>query len=203
MSSLMERTVNTARSHDVPLSVHLDVTWRCNERCVHCYLGHQAGEEMPTAEIERALCQLAETGTLFLVLSGGEIMLRRDVFEIVAHARALQFDIRIKTNGLLIGEREAERFAALGVRRADVSIYSHRPEVHDAITLVPRSLERSVAACRHLKRHGIAVQMRASIMRQNAGDYERLRTLASELGIRAAFDTTITLVLAATADLSR
>ena len=192
MLSLIQRLSLKARERVVPLRVHMDLTWRCNERCIHCYLGHQVGEEMRTAEIERILDQAAEAGALFLVLSGGEIMLRRDIFEIVACARERQFDIKIKSNGVLIGESQAERFAGLGVRRADISIYSHRPEVHDGITLTPGSLKRSIAACVALKTRGIAVRINVSVMRQNAGDCAGIRQLASDLGIEAVFDTRIT-----------
>jgi radical SAM protein with 4Fe4S-binding SPASM domain len=192
MPSLIQQISAKARQRLVPLRLHMDLTWRCNERCIHCYLGNRAAEEMTTAEVARALDQSAEAGALFLILSGGEIMLRRDIFEIVAHARELQFDVKIKTNGLLIGAGEAERFAALGVRRADISIYSHRPGTHDAITLVSGSLERSLAACRALIASGISVRISAPIMRRNAEDCEAIRKLAAGLGAEAQFDAKIT-----------
>ena len=61
--------------------MHLDVTYRCNERCVHCYLDHDDHGEMTTAEIKGVLDQLAEAGVFFLTFSGGEVFLRRDFFE--------------------------------------------------------------------------------------------------------------------------
>jgi radical SAM protein with 4Fe4S-binding SPASM domain len=87
---------------------------------------------------------------------------------------------------------EAERFAALGVRRADISIYSHQPGTHDAITLVPGSLERSLAACRALVACGIAVRISVSVMRQNAEHCDAIRKLAAELGAEVQFDAKIT-----------
>ena len=70
------------------MSVQLDLTYRCNERCVHCYLDHEDHGEMTTLEIKTLLDQLAEAGVFFLTLSGGEILMRKDFFEILEYARA-------------------------------------------------------------------------------------------------------------------
>ena len=188
----MNRVSARASALGVPLCVHLDVTWKCNERCIHCYLDHGIGGDMTTGEIKNLLDQLAAAGTLFLALSGGEIMLRPDIFEIAAYARSLLFDVKLKTNGILIGAREAAQFGRLGVRAADISIYSARPEVHDAITLIPGSLARSIEAVRHLRHQGIRVEMRMCIMKGNAAEYPGVRALADELGAVARFDPTIT-----------
>src|SRR3954466_7901893 len=92
----------------VPISVHMDLTYRCNERCVHCYLNHDDRGEMALSEIKNVLRQLAAAGTFFLVISGGEPFVRKDIFEILQYARDLTFSVKLKTNGILIGEREAE-----------------------------------------------------------------------------------------------
>jgi radical SAM protein with 4Fe4S-binding SPASM domain len=187
----MERIAAKANALKIPLNAHLDVTWKCNARCLHCYLDHEAGGEMRTEEIKSLLDQLAAAGTLFLTISGGEILLRKDIFEIAAYARSLRFDVKLKTNGIRIGAREAARFGRLGVREADVSIYSWRPEVHDAITLTPGSLARSIAAIRHLHGQGIRTNMRTPIMKDTAADYPGIQALADELGVMARFDLTI------------
>lgn len=192
MSSLMSRIGEKASARHIPLSAHLDVTWRCNEGCGHCYLDHSLGGDMTTAEIKGVLAQLAAAGTLFLTISGGEIMLRKDIFEIVAYARSILFDIRLKTNGILIGESEAGQFADLGVREVHISIYSHLPEIHDAVTRVPGSLVRSLDAARFFQRRGVTVELRCVIMRPNAEDYLGVQALAAEMGVRSKFDASIT-----------
>ena len=102
--SLMEEMNDKALSLGVPLSAHLDVTYRCNERCQHCYLDHDDQGEMTTAEIKDILDQLAEAGVFFLTLSGGESLMRRDCFEIIEYARSLMFNVKLKTNAVLIRE---------------------------------------------------------------------------------------------------
>ncbi|MGC2506487.1 MAG: radical SAM protein, partial [Candidatus Acidiferrales bacterium] len=79
--SLMQELNGKAQRLGVPLSAHLDITYRCNERCEHCYLDHEDHGEMTTAEIKDLLHQLADAGVFFLTLSGGEALMRRDCFE--------------------------------------------------------------------------------------------------------------------------
>src|SRR5271154_528628 len=109
MSGLMEQMAAKALQLNIPISAHLDLTYRCNERCVHCYLDHDDHGEMTTAEIKDLLNQFADAGVLFLVLSGGEIFLRKDLFEIVEHARLLMFSVKLKTNAVMIRESHARR----------------------------------------------------------------------------------------------
>jgi AdoMet-dependent heme synthase len=192
MSGLMQELSNKALALGVPMSVQLDLTYRCNERCVHCYLDHDDHGEMTTAEIKHLLDEMAEAGVFMLTLSGGEIFLRKDFFEILEHARRLTFCIKLKTNAIMIHEREAARIRDLGVESIQISIYSHRPEVHDAITLVHGSLKRSVDAIRFLKLQGLKVIIANVLMVQNMQDYEGVRALADELGVESTLDPTVT-----------
>lgn len=190
--SLMEELNARALSLGVPFSAHLDLTYRCNERCEHCYLDHDDKGEMSTTEICDLLEQMAEAGVFFLTLSGGEPLLRRDCFEIIQRARALLFNVKLKTNAVLIRESEAMRLRALGVEQVQISVYSHRPEVHDAITKLPGSLKRTLGAIRFLKSQGLQVIIANVLMRGNLRDTEQVRRLALELGVTYTLDPTIT-----------
>jgi AdoMet-dependent heme synthase len=192
MIGVLEEITAKALRLNVPLAVQLDITYRCNERCVHCYLDHHDHGEMTTAEILRLIEEMADAGVLTLTLSGGEIFLRKDLFEIVEHARRLTFCVKLKTNALLIGAREAARLRDLAVQEIQVSIYSHRPEVHDSITLVPGSLKRSLSAIRFLKAQDLKVVMANVLMRQNMSDYAAVKDLAEEIGVGFTLDPTIT-----------
>ncbi len=188
MDDLVLRTVE----RHLPFSVHLDLTYRCNERCVHCYLDHEDYGEMTTAEVKRVLDELAEAGTLFLTLSGGEIFLRQDFFELLEYARALHFDVSLKTNALLINPERAQKLQELGVRKIQVSIYSADPEIHDGITMVPGSLRRSVEAMRLVKSLGLIVTIACPLMKQNLTAYRSVLSLAEELDVPYVLDLTIT-----------
>src|SRR5207237_6530518 len=104
MSGLVQEMGAKAQRLGIALGVQLDITYRCNERCIHCYLDHDDHGEMTTAEIKDLLVQLADAGVFFLTLSGGEIFLRKDLFEIIEHARKLMFSVKLKTNAVMIRE---------------------------------------------------------------------------------------------------
>jgi radical SAM protein with 4Fe4S-binding SPASM domain len=192
MSSLMANLNAKALQMGIPLSAHLDVTYRCNEKCVHCYLDHDDKGEMTTAEVKDVLDQMASTGVLFLTISGGEPFLRRDIFEIIEHARRQTFNIKLKSNAILIREKEARRLRDLNVDAVQISIYSHRAEVHDEITKVPGSLKRSLAAARFLVSQGVRVTFANVLMQGNRFDYPEVRELATGIGARFTIDPTIT-----------
>ena len=188
MDGLITRTVRMRR----PLSVHFDLTYRCNERCIHCYLDHEDHGELTTAEVERVLEELAASGTLFLTFSGGEIFLRCDLEQILETARRLHFDISLKTNALLLTRQRARRLRELGVRRVQISIYSDDATVHDAITKIPGSLQRSLATIPALLEEGLVVKIACPLMTGNLASYSAVRALAERLGVPYMFDLTIT-----------
>lgn len=192
MATLMEEMNERALKAGVPLSVQVDVTYRCNERCMHCYLDHDNHGEMTATEIMDVLDQLAEAGVFFLCLSGGEVLMRMDFFRILEYARSLLFCVKVKTNAFMIREKEADRLRELGVQAVQVSIYSHRPEVHDAITKLPGSLKRSIAGIRFLQSRGLKVIIANVLMRSNLNDYAGVKALAKELGAEYTIDPTIT-----------
>ena len=190
--SLMEEIIGKALALGIPLTVHVDLTYRCNERCEHCYLEHDDKGEMSYEEISRLFGELADAGVFFLTLSGGEPMMRRDFFDIVARARALQFNVKVKTNAVLIREAEARRLRALGVEQVQISVYSHRPEVHDAVTKLPGSLGRTVQGIRALRAAGLKVAVSNVMMRSNLDDRKGVAQLAHDLGASYFVDPTIT-----------
>ena len=192
MNVLMQEMSAKALKLGIPLSVQVDLTYRCNEQCVHCYLDHEDHGEMTTSEIKSLFDQMAEAGVFFLTMSGGEILLRKDFFEILEYARELGFCVKLKTNAMLIGKRQADRIRSLGVHSVQISIYSHRPDVHDAITKIPGSLKRSIEAIRFLKAEGLQVTIANVLMLQNLADYPGVKALGDELGVAVTLDPTIT-----------
>lgn len=193
--SLLDEMNQKATARGIPLSAHLDITWRCNERCVHCYLDHDGKGEMTTGEIKDVIRQLADCGTFFLSISGGEPLLRQDCWEILEYARSLRFNVKLKTNAVMIGPKQAARLKALGIEQVQISLYSHRPEVHDAITKLPGSLRRTTDAIRHLKASGVKVSLTDVLMKYNRRDAMAVKKLAEEMGVGFSIDPTITPML--------
>jgi radical SAM protein with 4Fe4S-binding SPASM domain len=189
---IMDRLVRKTVERHLPWNVHIDLTYRCNERCVHCYLDHHDYGEMTTREVKNVLDQLAGAGALFLTFSGGEIFLRQDLFELIRYARGLNFDLSLKTNALLIDESRARKLRELDIRKIQISIYSADAAIHDAITKVTGSLERSLRAVQFLLAEGLQVKLACPLMKQNLAAFRDVQSLAEKLGVPYMLDLTIT-----------
>jgi radical SAM protein with 4Fe4S-binding SPASM domain len=159
---------------------------------VHCYRTVEDREELSTAEIRRVLRELADAGVFYLTFSGGEIFLRRDLFEIIEYAKSLNFDVRLKTNALLVTEAHARRVRELGVHQVTVSIYSADPDVHDRFTKVPGSLEKTIAGVTAMRAAGLRVRLTCPVMSINVASYHDIQALAERLGTTCNFDPMIT-----------
>jgi len=127
-----------------------------------------------------------------LTFSGGEIFLRQDLFELIRYARGLNFDVSLKTNALLIDESRARKLRELDIRKIQISIYSADAAIHDAITKVPGSLERSLRAIQFLLAEGLQVKLACPLMKQNLAAFRDVQSLAEKLGVPYMLDLTIT-----------
>ncbi|MEW5950153.1 MAG: PqqD family peptide modification chaperone [Thermodesulfobacteriota bacterium] len=172
----------------IPLMSHFDLTYHCNLRCAHCYIVSEDRPELRTSEIKDILDQLAKAGTLYLTLSGGELMTRKDFFEIAFYARELDFALRLLTNGILIDEKTADKIALLHPELVAISIYSINPKVHDGITKVSGAFQKSLAAAKMLKERGVRLKISTVIIRQNIKDWHSIYQLAQELGAQFQAD---------------
>lgn len=166
----------------------LEIADRCNESCVHCYQVHGQRGELSTAEWMRVIDELAELGVLFLTFSGGEPTLRKDFLELVAHARRRRFAVKVYSNALNIDDALARALGELAVQEVQISLYSHEPSRHDAVTRVPGSFARVLAATRSLRRSGVRVLLKTPLMTTNADALDEYMALAQSLDADFAFD---------------
>src|SRR5438067_12572456 len=118
--------------------------------------------------------------------------MRRDIFELLEYARRLLFNVKIKTNAVMIRQTEAERLLRLGIDQIQISIYSHRPQVHELITKLPGSLNLSLEAIRFLTSQGLNVVIANVMMKSNMADRACVQALARELSVPYTLDPTIT-----------
>src|SRR5437867_1945742 len=109
MANAYQEMVQSNWNRAVPMSALLELTFVCNHACSFCYNSPTGQKEMTTEEVKDALRKLAEMNILYLTLSGGEPLVRKDFFEIARTARELGFALRIYTNAFLIDEAMARR----------------------------------------------------------------------------------------------
>jgi MoaA/NifB/PqqE/SkfB family radical SAM enzyme len=154
----------------IPFNAHLDLTYRCNQHCLHCYLpedwhrGKGPGPELNTAQAKSILDQLAAVGTLFLTFSGGEIFLRPDLMDLIEYARRLNFALALKTNGIMgPTDDQAAVLADLGIDSIQMSLYSLEPALHDRVTGVPGSLNKMLKTTDKCRSRGLQVSLNAMI----------------------------------------
>lgn len=186
----------TGKQHRL-VSAHWELTYRCNEKCTHCYLDVFAPHvdvpgELTTQECLRVVDQLSDLGVLNLTFSGGEILVRRDFFEIAEYAHSKKFLLRLFTNGIMIDPAVAERIASLHPYVVEISLYSANPQTHDAITQLNHSWELSVRALRLLHERGVRTVAKSPLMRENVREFRELESFAKGLGAQFRYDTTIT-----------
>jgi len=192
-TKIFEALREQATQKQIPLVVHFDLTYRCSLRCLHCYLtGGEKWFECTLDEVKDILDQLAEAGSLYLTLSGGEIFLRDDFSEIMSHARKLHFAVRLLTNGVLIDGEKASEIAEWHPEMVAFSVYSLNPSTHDAITRENGSLAKTLGAIRALKEKDVPLKISSVLMKSNIDDYRRLHSFAKELEAQFQADYRIT-----------
>lgn len=190
---LFEVLRERATQKKIPLVVHFDLTYRCPLRCVHCYLiDGKRHLECTTDEIKHILGQLADTGSLYLTLSGGEIFLRDDLLEIVAYARKLHFSVRLLTSGVLINREKVKEIAGWHPEMVAFSVYDLNASIHDAITRKRGSLAKTLIAIYAFKKEGVPLKISSVLMNRNINGYRKVYDFAKELGAQFQADYRIT-----------
>jgi AdoMet-dependent heme synthase len=157
-SRALEQIRRNAAARRIPLHAQLELTHRCNLRCQHCYLSDvpSPGAELSLREWQNVLRQLAELQTLFLSFTGGEPLLREDLFEILAAARRGGFVFSLLTNGTRIDREAARRIAEHMPFQVHVSVLGPEEE-HDRLTGELGSHRRALEAMDALRECGVSV----------------------------------------------
>ncbi|NOZ48616.1 MAG: radical SAM protein [Chloroflexi bacterium] len=171
------------RQRLVPFTVFWELTHRCNLHCRMCYNVPRARPELSTEEALSLLPQLAEAGTLQLVLTGGELFTRPDFFTIAESARSLGFALHLKTNGTLITPTLADHIATLAPVRVDISLLGATPSTCATLTGFPQALTRIKRGVKLLRERDVRVHLYTLLMQSNLAEREQMIALARSLGI--------------------
>ncbi len=171
-----------------PRLVFWELTTGCNLRCIHCRAS--ATELMSPDDLTYSQCcdvvdQVAEYAPLILVLSGGEPLWRRDVFDIAKRSVSKGLRVALATNGTLVDEAMAHRIKDSGIVRVSISLDGADRHTHDAFRGEAGAYDAAIAVIKHLNALGVSTQINTSVARHNVDQLPDILKLAQSLGVAA------------------
>lgn len=183
----MQPKINPA--FNAPLYIAWETSLRCNAECLHCYSssGPKAisPEELSTEEALRMIDDLAEAGLLILAFSGGEPLLRKDIFQLIERAVERNLVVNVASNGLLINEKMAKRIANSGVRSVTISLDASSAEIHDHFRQRPGLFNKTINAIPLLAKEDVRVVVSFTPTTLNYQEGRKVVKLAYSLGASA------------------
>jgi len=180
----------------VPLAGSLELSFRCNLRCVHCYLGDArlgipGKEELSYGEICDLLDQIVDQGCLWLLLTGGEPLLRPDFLDIYTYAKQKGLLTTLFTNGTLITPQIADFLQQWRPFKIEISLYGRTKETYEKVVGVPGSYERCLRGIDLLLERGLRVTLKTMAMTLNKHEIWDMKEYAAGLGVDFRFDPLI------------
>ena len=174
------------------ISSSIELTYRCNLHCTHCYCppgDRQA--ELTTDEVHRLLDDLAEMGTLFLLLTGGDPLLRKDFPELYRHAKQLGMLVTVFTNGTLIDDEICALWAEWPPSLVEISLYGLTRETYERVVAVSNSFDRCLAGIQRVLAAGHPVALKTPVTRENSHEIHAIGDFAKDLGVEFRYDPVI------------
>ncbi len=162
-----------------------ETTRRCNLSCKHCRAvaeDHPYDNELDTQASFRLLDQIREVGTPIIILTGGEPLLREDIFDIAAYGNKIGLRMVMAPNGTLLTQENTERLKASGIKRISVSLDGATPETHDDFRGLTNAFDRSLQGIEYAKAAGLEFQINTTITKTNLDEIPKILSLAENLG---------------------
>lgn len=178
------------------LSLQIEITPHCNLKCVHCYLGFGTPSEnqcvgLTTPQLFKVLDEFRALGGLQVTFTGGEAMLNKDLPALLRYARQKDLDVSVLTNATLLTDNLLHVMKEINISHIQVSLYSMIPEVHDAITQVNGSFEKSKRSIEQLIAADIPVQIGCPVMKENLDSFQDVLKWGQEKNLRVKLESQI------------
>ncbi len=162
-----------------------EVTNACNLACKHCRAEantNPSPDELSTEEGKKFLDSIAKVGSPIVIFTGGEPLLRKDIFELIDHANNVGLKPVLSPNGTLITDQVAKEIKRLNVQRVSLSIDGPDAKSHNNFRGVPRAFERTINGIELLKKYNIPFQINTTVTRSNLSHFKNIFDLVKELG---------------------
>ena len=179
----------------VPLGGTLELTHRCNNRCRHCFNNLRSddapalGRELSTREVARILDEAAALGCVWVLLTGGETLLRPDFRDIYDHARGLGLLVTLFTNGTLVTPELADHLDRQRPFSVEITLYGATRETYERVTANPGSYDACLRGIRLLRERGLPLKLKSTVSTLNRREIAAMKRLAEDdLGLPFRFD---------------
>ena len=178
--------VAQASERFVPLVMSWNVTRECNMKCAHCYINateKKLDNELTTLEAKGLMDQIYQVSRPLLILSGGEPLLRPDIFELIEYGSAKGLKMGLGSNGSLINDAVAGKLKSAGIATVSISLDSNIAAQHDEFRGVAGAWEKAVEACKALRKNNVLVQVNTTLTQQNYNQIDDIMSLAEGIGV--------------------
>lgn len=181
----------------VPVSGSIDLTHRCNLRCVHCYVSPQSDRkelqkgEMETERLLSIIDEVADAGCLNLLITGGEPLIRKDFAEIYTHAKLKGMLVTVFTNATMITDSILALFKDLPPHMVEITLYGATAATYERVTGVHGSFERCLSGISRLLEHKVHVALKTILMTLNRHEFPDMQNMAKDFGVKFRFDAAI------------
>jgi AdoMet-dependent heme synthase len=165
-----------------------EITRSCNLNCVHCRASSQFGpypRELNTIKAKEILDQIREVGQPIIILTGGEPLMRKDIFSLAEYGTKRGLRMVMGTNGTLITPTITKKIQDSGIKRVSISLDGSSKESHDAFRQVEGAFDKAVMGIEYLKQRGIEFQINTTITKHNVSELEGIFELVVRLGAAA------------------
>ena len=177
-----------AQDKFAPRILAWELTRRCNLTCIPCRAAASQSSpegELSLSEYKALLDNVASFSKPIIILTGGEPLLRPDLYEIAAYGTSLGLTMAVSTNGTLLTDAVAKKLYAAGVRRCSISLDGSNAQVHDDFRRQPGAFAASIQGIKILQANGIGVQVNTSLTQRNRFDLDHIFKLVKSLGVAA------------------
>jgi radical SAM protein with 4Fe4S-binding SPASM domain len=163
----------------------------CNQDCIHCYIPEHKSYGLPLDTVKKCIDEARELGALNVTLTGGEIFVRKDIYDIIEYAKIKGMRVFLMSNASLLTTADVKKLYELGIAEFSTTLFSMDPEIHDAITLCPGSFNKTMSAIMDMKNYGIPVTIKTPLMEINKYAYKNVEKFAEENKFNFMSTTTI------------
>ncbi|MCX7956953.1 MAG: radical SAM protein [Endomicrobia bacterium] len=176
----------------IPIYSTFEITYRCNLRCKHCYIpdNFRNIDELSNVQIKQVIKQLYELGGIYLVITGGEPLLKCGIYNIIEYSKNLNFAVILFSNGSLINRYVAKNLYVCGVDKVEISLYGDEKTHNEFVG--SKVFNKTLSAIEHLKCYGINVCLKTVLTKENYFCYSFLENLCKNFEVPLKVDFVIT-----------